>query len=271
MVFPGRSTDSLVRASYDRIAAGYDDAWTDHMRSLTEAVLGRLPTSKGCRCLDLTCGTGFVSGWLIERAGGDVTGVDASAGMLEVAKRNYPRARFVQADAADFVRSQPGNSFDVVTCGWGLGYSRPATVVRHAARILRPGGHLVVIDNSLFSLAEVLWASVLAFAESPRSLVHAMRVRFLPGVWALEGLMRLARLSVVWKDAGSRSYHVPDGRAAIERLRATGAAAGFEFAARPADQPRVFERFAEILEARYGGPEGVRITHRYLAAIGRKR
>jgi anti-sigma factor RsiW len=62
---------------------------------------------------------------------------------------------------------------------------------------------------------------------------------------------------------------VPTGRAAIERLTATGAAAGFEFAADPALRDAVFARFAEIIEARRT-ERGIPITHRYLAAVGEK-
>ena len=266
-----KSTDSLVRTSYDRIAAGYDLTWTSHMRGLTEAMLYTLGPQRDCRCLDLTCGTGFVAGWLARHTAEEVIGVDASAGMLEIARSNYPKVRFVQADAAEYVRALARHSFDVVTCCWGLGYTRPITVIGQASRILRPGGRLAVIDNGLFSLAEVMWTSLLTFAETPESLVHAMRVRFLPGVWALTGLMRVAGLSVIWQDAGRKSYFVPDGQAAVDRLLATGAAAGFEFAARPRDKQRVFDRFAELLDQRYRNGRGVRITHRYLAAIGRKR
>jgi len=266
-----QSTDSLVQASYDRIAADYDLTWTNHMRGLAEPMLDTLAPQRDSRCLDLACGTGFVAGWLARHTAEEVIGVDASAGMLEIARTNYPKVRFVKADAAEYVRTLPAHSLDVVTCCWGLGYTRPITVIRQASRILRPGARLAVIDNGLSSLAEVMWTSLLAFAETPESLVHAMRVRFLPAVWALTGLMRMAGLSVIWQDAGRKSYVVPDGQAAIDRLLATGAAAGFEFAACPQNKQGVFDRFAELLDDRYCNDEGVRITHRYLAAIGRKR
>jgi hypothetical protein len=156
----------------------------------------------------------------------------------------------------------------VITCGWGLGYSRPVSVIRHAARVLRPGGRIGIIDNSLFSLAEVLWASTLAFAENPDALTHVMRVRFLPNSASLATIMRLHGLAVSHASDGSRTYFVPDGESAIARMTATGAAAGFEFAADDACRDQIFRRFAEILESRYKTQRGVPITHRYLTAIG---
>ena len=47
-----RSTD-LVRQSYDRIAPGYDDAWTHHMRDLSLRLLDHLAPPAGATCLDL--------------------------------------------------------------------------------------------------------------------------------------------------------------------------------------------------------------------------
>ncbi len=263
-------TPTLVRESYDRIAAGYDEAWTTHMRDLSLGMLDRLSPPPGSACLDLTCGTGFIAGELQRRTSGCVVGVDASAGMLDVARRRHPGCTFHHADAVAYLRGLPSHSLDVITCGWGLGYSHPFTIVREAARVLRPGGRLGIIDNALFSLAEVLWVSMLAFAETPASLTHVMRVRFLPGSALLAGMMRMCNLAVLHQSDGAKAYLVPDGRAAVARLTATGAAAGFEFACSPADRERIFDRFAELLDQRYRWRTGVPITHRYLMAVGKR-
>ena len=267
---PRARTGELVTTSYDTIAGGYDDAWTHHMRDLSIAMLDRLAVPAGGRCVDLTCGTGFVTAELARRAETRPTGVDASAGMIAVARRRYGAdCDFVHADAVAYLRSLPPASADVVTCGWGLGYTRPAAVVRQIARVLRPGGRVGIIDNSLFSLAGVLWASIKTFAERPAALTHVMNVRFLPNAWTLASLCHLHGLSVRWRANGARTYTVPDGRTALERLTATGAAAGFEFACGPADREAVFGRFAEVMDAQAKGGD-VAITHRWLAVVGAK-
>lgn len=266
----GNSTGELVSRSYDRIASGYDEAWTAHMRDLSLVMLDRLAPPGGAESLDLTCGTGFITAELSRRTGTRAVGVDASAGMLGEAKRRHEDCIFVHDDVVRYLRGAPSRAFDVVTCGWGLGYSRPLIVLREIARVLRPGGRVGIIDNSLFSLAEVLWASLLAFAEEPGALRHVMRVRFLPGSAVLAGMMRICNLGVTHRADGSKTYHVQDGQAAIARLTATGAAAGFEFACDEAVRERVFRRFARIMEERYGTREGVPITHRYLMGIGRR-
>ena len=263
----GQTTSQVVQASYDQIADGYDQAWTNHMRGLTDAMLARLVVRPGDAVVDLTCGTGYLSGRMIDRGAGRVVGVDASGGMIRTAGANYPNAEFVCSDALQYLRTLPACSVDVVTSGWGLGYCSPRAVLAEIRRVLRPGGRVAIIDNSLFSLAGVLWASLRAFAEYPDALQHVMKVKFLPHSIALAVLMRSVGLGVSARGDGSRSYTAPDGHAALLRLRATGAAAGFEFAASPEQTDAVFDRFAEIIAADCA-PGPVRIVHRYLWALG---
>lgn len=268
---PAEPTAALVGRSYDRIAAGYDQAWTDHMRHLTRAMLDKLAPPPGAACVDLACGTGWATGELARRTRTRAIGVDASAGMLAVARGRRDRCRFVQADVLAYLRRRPARSADVITCCWALGYSRPGALVRQIARVLRPRGRVGIIDNTFFSLAGVLSSAMLAFAERPAALRHVMRVRFLPHSSVLTAMLRLAGVGVEAAWDGTQTYHEPDGASAIARLQATGAAAGFEFAVGEADQEAVFRRFGEILQQRFGAGDGVPITHRYLAAVGHKR
>lgn len=263
------TTSSLVTRSYDCIARGYDSAWTSHMRDLSIAMLDKLTLPACAQCIDLTCGTGFLSGQLAQRGAAQVVGVDRSAGMLEVARNAHAACTFVQSDVVDFLKARPSASADIITCGWGLGYSQPASLIGHIARVLRPGGQVGIIDNSLFSLAGVLWCSLLAFAERPEAMEHVMKVRFLPSSFVLAGLMRLGRLRVLVRYDGAKTYHVPSGDQVISRLRTTGAAAGFEFAGADDAGEAIFQRFAQLYE-RYRTQDGLPITHRYLAAVGRK-
>jgi SAM-dependent methyltransferase len=261
-----RSPD-LVTRSYDRLASGYDAAWTSHMRDLSIALLDRLGPVDGAEAADLMCGTGFVTGDLARRTGNAVVGVDRSPGMLAVARAARPGCRFEEADALDWLRARPAASLDVVTSAWGLGYARPRAVLAEVRRVLRPGGRFALVDNTLGSLREVVWASVLTFAERPEALTHALQVGFAPSRLALAVLLRSVGLRPRETFAGARSWTAGSGAAALARLRETGAAAGFELACAPADAPEIFGRFAEILEAR-ARPGPVVVTHRYAGAIG---
>ncbi len=257
-----------VTKSYDRIGPVYNTAWTDHMRHLTDNLIDRLEVQPGHAVLDLTCGTGYATRRLAALAGRRAVGVDASKGMLAQARAaSAEPCEFVRADVLDYLATVPDATYDRIACCWGLGYSKPLSVLRQARRVLKPGGRVGVIDNTLFSLREVLWTSVLTFMEQPEKLEHLMLFRFLAGRRHLSAWYRLARLRPLCGWGGAKRYTVASGAEAIERLRATGAAAGFEYAAGDRAADDVFARFAEILQQRHRKDGALPIVHRYLAGI----
>lgn len=94
----------------------------------------------GTKALDLCCGHGNVTSGLV-RSGAQVTGLDFSTAMLDMARRDVPEAQFVEGDAMalDFDDA----SFDAVTIGFGMPHvPDPPQVVAEARRVLRPGGRL---------------------------------------------------------------------------------------------------------------------------------
>lgn len=88
--------------AYDPIAGLYNRHWgyfADRMYPvLDRLVLRDLPS--GCAVLDLCCGTGQLAAVLSEK-GYDVTGVDGSEGMIEIARRNAPGVEFLVQDARE--------------------------------------------------------------------------------------------------------------------------------------------------------------------------
>jgi SAM-dependent methyltransferase len=94
--------------------------------------------------LDAACGTGRHSAYLAAR-GHAVVGVDSSADMLEVARAKVPAARFTDGDVTAL--PLPDDHADLVVCALALAHLpdlRPAFA--ELARVLRPGGHLIVTD-----------------------------------------------------------------------------------------------------------------------------
>jgi len=271
LLFEPNRTEELVERSYDRISSGYDEAWTGHTRDLSQQLVERLKPARGAKALDLMCGTGFVTNLLAQETAQKVIGVDKSQGMLIKARENHGRCcEFVNSDVLTFLKGLPAESFDIVSCCWGLGYSRPFKVLREVKRILREGGRVGVIDNSIFSLAGVFYCSILTFTEQPEKLSNVMLFRFLLRSQHVGFLWRALGMKPLCLWDGSRSYDVRDGVSAIERLRMTGAAAGFEYAAEPEDEKEIFQRFAEIIESRFMKDNTIKITHRYLAGIAEK-
>ena len=268
---PKNRTDALVQKSYDRISPDYDETWTRHMRDLTSDLIDKLGIRHSQKIIDLTCGTGYATGLIAEKTAATVTGIDRSKGMLEQAQQNYPdTCEFIHADILGYLKQLPDESIDVVTCCWGLGYSKPLKVLRQIKRVLKKGGQCGIVDNTIFSLREVMVCSTLAFMEQPDKLENLMKFRFLMGKRHLWTWLRLAGLKPLDVWGGSKSYKVESGIKAIERLRATGAAAGFEYAAADADSEAVFRRFAEILEQKYLHDGHLSIIHRYLGGVAVK-
>lgn len=136
-----------IDAGYTEWSESYDRAGTNPAIMTEEAlvlpVLERV-AAKGGRALDVACGTGRHVGNLL-RLGFDVTGVDATDAMLARARVNHPQARFELAswNALPF----GDDEFDVVTCSLALCHAvELASPIAEMARVLRPGGTLVISD-----------------------------------------------------------------------------------------------------------------------------
>ena len=106
----------------------------------------------GEHVLDVATGTGDVALEFCRRTtAARVVGLDPSAGMLEVARAKVAvdnRAALIQLIEGDALALPfPDQSFDVVTIAFGLrnlpDYARG---VSEMARVLRPGGRLVVLE-----------------------------------------------------------------------------------------------------------------------------
>ncbi|HEY7484822.1 MAG TPA: class I SAM-dependent methyltransferase, partial [Streptosporangiaceae bacterium] len=75
----------------------------------------------GARVLDVGCGTGVPTARQLADAGCEVTGIDSSAELLEVAKREVPEATFRRVDIADTPDVRPSRrGFDAIVAFFSL-------------------------------------------------------------------------------------------------------------------------------------------------------
>ncbi len=126
---------------YDRFAATYDaNRGLFDMTGILEAFYSRLGVKKG-RLLDLGCGAGEpFSRFFVDR-GWQVTGVDFSAKMLELAARYVPEMETLLADMRD-VEFEAGR-FEAITaiyCLFHVPRADHAALFERWRRWLRPGG-----------------------------------------------------------------------------------------------------------------------------------
>jgi demethylmenaquinone methyltransferase/2-methoxy-6-polyprenyl-1,4-benzoquinol methylase len=141
---------------FDRIASHYDA-----MNSLMTAGLhhrwraraaDRAALGPGDSALDVCCGTGDLALELAGRVGpsGSVIGCDFSEPMLDLARekaqeRGQAEVRFEWADALELPYDE--GRFDAVTVGFGVrNLADLDRGLREMARVLAPGGRLVILE-----------------------------------------------------------------------------------------------------------------------------
>ena len=105
----------------------------------------------GLDVIELGCGTAYVSAWLARR-GARPVGVDLTPAQLDTARRcqehfglSFP---LIEANAEDV--PLPDGSFDLAVSEYGASvWCDPERWIPEAARLLRPGGRLVFLTNSV--------------------------------------------------------------------------------------------------------------------------
>lgn len=171
MDFAGKDKATYVKETFNSIAPRYDLMNTlmslgmdKGWRRLAVQKVGAMP---GMHILDVCCGTGQLSLELGNAVGseGNVTGLDFSQKMLEVAERslqqtsNSAHIRFVQGNAMEL--PFPDNSFDGVTVGWGLrNLPDLRQGLKEMIRTVKPGGKVVSLDMAkptLLGFKQAYW------------------------------------------------------------------------------------------------------------------
>ncbi len=160
---PSWGVKYAIEAEQSRIASHFDATVAEYRPAIDErdgraqAVMAALGDLGGARVLDAGCGKGRYAALLKRRhPTADVTALDVSAEML----RHVPAGiATVQHSLLDL--PFPDDHFDAILCVEALEHAvRIGEAVRELARVLKPGGTLVVIDKNrerLGALAMPSW------------------------------------------------------------------------------------------------------------------
>lgn len=156
-----------VPAMFDRIAGHYDPL--NRLLSMRRDVAWRRRLLRGiaegdsCRLLDVATGTGDVLiEWRRTRPGAAAVGIDASLGMLTVARAKLGRAEvkgclLAQGDALGL--PLPSDTFDAATMAFGIrNVGDVPAALRELLRVLKPGGRARVMEFSLPGNPVLRWA-----------------------------------------------------------------------------------------------------------------
>ena len=211
---------------YDDQLSGFHGAFGREL----QAIVNELPLSSEMRVLDLACGDGFYTRRIAERlgSGGFITGVDINLAYLSEASveasRQSGRAK-IDFVAASFDRLPfPDDTFDLVWCAQSL-YTLPdpVVVIGHLARVLRPGGLVIVLENDTLHQVFLPWpvhlelpiraAELRSFQDGSRNSSKYYVGRRLPAILAAAGLEPLRMTTHAF------DRHAPLGEAELALLQ----------------------------------------------------
>lgn len=146
---------SRVQSMFTAIAPAYDLNNSLHSFGRDKAWRRRAVKLSGMKSgeevLDVACGTGPLSEAFLAAGASRVIGLDYTQGMLDIARRkamrlpDQHRLEYVHGDAMELPFSE--QSFDVVSIAFGIrNVADPEKAFAEFARVLRPGGRLVVLE-----------------------------------------------------------------------------------------------------------------------------
>jgi ubiquinone/menaquinone biosynthesis C-methylase UbiE len=140
-------------AAYDDRAALYDHGWRGRLHHTIgdrTAALAMATEAAPQRVLDVGCGTGYLlralAGHYAEAQ--EFAGIDAAPNMIDTARRLTDDDRLTFAVGVAEHLPYPDASIDLVASSTSFDHwSDQLAGLTECARVLRPGGHLVLVDQ----------------------------------------------------------------------------------------------------------------------------
>ncbi|MFC1538647.1 class I SAM-dependent methyltransferase [Candidatus Latescibacterota bacterium] len=156
---PDRYKLSSYYAYNTKMPGYYDSAYFIRLfqlplwhRTVVEELRSQLSTSD---ILDVGCGTGRLLAELAKAGATSLSGIDLAQGIMNDAQKKFTTLNVEvdlrEADAEDNI-PWDDSSFDIVTLTGALHhFYRPHDALLDMYRVLRPGGHILVIDPCFFT------------------------------------------------------------------------------------------------------------------------
>jgi demethylmenaquinone methyltransferase / 2-methoxy-6-polyprenyl-1,4-benzoquinol methylase len=142
-----------IRSMFDDVAPSYD--FLNHLLSLgidnywraraCRTARNLIGTNDEPRILDVATGTGDLAASMAKIPGAKVTALDLSPEMLVIARKKYPGITFLEGYAEKLPFETA--SFDIVSAGFGVrNFEELDKGMREFHRVLKPGGHAIIIE-----------------------------------------------------------------------------------------------------------------------------
>lgn len=229
MAVPGDAVKSGVQRQYTRQAPLYASSRTHAEGDTLEWLAEHAGRCGGSWALDVATGAGFAA-FTLASCLDKVVALDLTRAMLEEARRTaearrLPNVLFVEGDA-EALPFGPQH-FDLIASRMAAHHFASATrFLDEAARVLRPGGRIALIDTC--SREETDMQTWQERAEVLRDPSHVRNMT--PSEWetllvaagfAVEELSRAHRVDLVFSDWVRRAGTAPDAVAALRQHFAT--------------------------------------------------
>ncbi len=144
-----------IKEMFDKISAKYDKLNEIMTLGLNSCIkikaIKNIPLKSDVKVLDVCCGTGDIAIYIAKNIAlkGEVTGVDFSVKMLEIAKiksKNIKNIKFIEADALNLPFAE--NEFDACFISFGLRNLEDLKKgLEEMKRVVKPGGFVVNLDT----------------------------------------------------------------------------------------------------------------------------
>jgi SAM-dependent methyltransferase len=198
-----------------------------------------------------------------------------SSGMLSVARKRMQAfagldVSIEQGDMLRFIESQPDASADVVVCGWAICYTRPARLLKQIARVLRPGGQVLIIETRADALVTLRKALEAVLARDPSMMTRMVHVSLPKGPQVLGKWFQQSGLAPLVLREGEQVLPWRTAEEAVEWVERSGAAAGFRDAVDTSRHSEVRDLLQAELAARLAADPALRFRHTYVVGAARR-
>jgi ubiquinone/menaquinone biosynthesis C-methylase UbiE len=166
-------------AAFDERAPGYENGWLGKLHHdiadrTADLALSRCPAPR--RILDVGCGTGYLLRELAARvpAAAELAGIDAAPAMIETASAASRDSRLRFSEAVAERIPFLAETFDLVVSTTSFDHwADQQAGLTECARVLTPGGHLVLVDQ----FSAWLWpTTLLRRRDKARTKLRATRL-----------------------------------------------------------------------------------------------
>lgn len=233
---------------------------------LFERLLDLTNVGPGSRVLDIACGSGYAAALAAAR-GAQVTGVDITPVLLEIARERTPDADFREGemDALPFADSRFGVVIGVNGFQFALD---PRRALSEAARVLVSGGLLAAATFAAPERNEgtAIHLAMKALVERDSDGAHTPYA--LSAAGGLEGALRDAGIEVTRSGEVPVTWTYPDTATTVAAILASAGGAG---AVRAAGADRVRAAITEAIRPFQHASGAVSIQNLFGYVIGMKR